>query len=59
MDAKVLLVVDDHDEPNLALLERVLRSGGVTAFARACVSRDLEARPAPLRLDLQAPGIAP
>jgi len=44
--AEVLAVAVDDDEPSLALVECVLRSGGVTAFhARAVVSRDLELRP--------------
>ena len=57
-DAKVLLVVDDG-EPNLGLLEPVLRSRGVAFHARAVVSRDVELRPAPVLLDLRVPRIAP
>ena len=59
MDAQVLLVVDDG-EPTVALLERMFRSGAVTAFhARAVVSRDLELRRAAVPLDLQVRGCAP
>ena len=58
-DAKVLLVVDDG-EPNVGLLEPVLRSRGVALHARARSCRvAVELRPAPVLLDLRVLRIAP